>query len=44
LIAQLREWRDAQPRVPPKPAVPAQFHPSRHRRGLKSGRQMPTAR
>jgi hypothetical protein len=45
LIQQLREWRDGAPRVPPKPAVPAQFHPSRHRKGQKqSGRQMPTAR
>jgi hypothetical protein len=32
LIEQLRAFRDAAPRTPPKPAVPARFHPSKHRK------------
>jgi hypothetical protein len=35
LIEALRAFRDAMPRVPPKPAVAAQFHPSRHRKSAR---------
>jgi hypothetical protein len=35
LIARMRAWRDAAPRMPPKPAVPAEFHPARHHKNLK---------
>jgi hypothetical protein len=45
LIEALRKLRDASPRVPRKPAVDAQFHPSRHRKGKKqSGRLLAAAR
>jgi hypothetical protein len=32
LIEGLRKLRDKAPRVPREPAVPAEYHPSRHRR------------
>lgn len=45
LIEGLRAFRDALPRTPPPRPVPAEFHPSRHRKAQKqSGRLMPTAR
>lgn len=34
LIEQLRALRDATPRVPPQRAVPAEFHPSQHRKNI----------
>jgi len=45
LIEALRALRDATPRAPRAPVVPAEFHPSRHRKGQKqSGRLSPAAR
>ena len=45
LIEGLRALRDATPRAPRQPAVPADFHPSRHRKGKQSGRLLsPAAR
>ena len=35
LIEQLRAWRNAAPRVPPR-AAEARFHPSRHRKVRKA--------
>jgi hypothetical protein len=32
LLEELRTWRDASPRSPPKRAVAPEHHPSRHRR------------
>jgi len=45
LIEQLQKWRDASPLRAPKPAVPIEFHPSRHRKAKQqSGRLSPAAR
>jgi hypothetical protein len=41
LIEALRAFRDAAPRVPPKPAVAAEFHPSRHRKSRKQEARHP---